>query len=90
MTNLQVLKSVLNFSYFHPSSASKNNLQPCGDGIIFTMSSSRSLLSLGLQKEVLAALMRNGYENLGDLISATAEGLAKGKTCSESTGEISK
>jgi hypothetical protein len=44
------------------------------------MSSSRSLLSLGLQKEVLAALTRNGYENLRDLISTTAEGLAKGKT----------
>ncbi|KAF8812156.1 P-loop containing nucleoside triphosphate hydrolase protein [Phlegmacium glaucopus] len=41
------------------------------------MSSSRSLLSLGLQKEVLAALTRNGYENLRDLTSATAEGLAK-------------
>ena len=46
------------------------------------MSSSRSLLSLGLQKEVLAALTRNGYENLRDLISVTAEGLAKGKTSS--------
>ena len=44
------------------------------------MSSSRSLLSLGLQKEILAALTRNGYENLRDLISVTAEGLAKGKT----------
>ena len=44
------------------------------------MSSSRSLLSLGLPKDVLAALTRNGYENLRDLISATAEGLAKGKT----------
>jgi RAD51-like protein 2 len=44
------------------------------------MSPSRSLLSLGLQKEVHAALTRNGYENLRDLISVTAEGLAKGKT----------
>ena len=54
------------------------------------MSSSRSLLSLGLQKEVLAALTRNGYENLRDLISITAEGLAKGKTdiYSDSTDEI--
>ena len=43
------------------------------------MSTSRSLLSLGLQKEVLAALTRNGYENLRDLTAATAEGLAKGK-----------
>ena len=43
------------------------------------MSSGRSLLSLGLEKEVLAAFTRNGYENLHDLISATAEGLAKGK-----------
>ena len=51
-------------------------------GIIFDMSSSRSLLSLGLQNEVLAALTRNGYENLRDLISVTAEGLAKGKTSS--------
>ena len=67
---------------FHLSSASENYLQPCGDGIVFAMSSSRSLLSLGLQKEVLAALTRNGYENLRDLISATAEGLAKGKTYS--------
>ena len=44
------------------------------------MSSGRSLLSLGLQKEVLTALTRKGYENLRDLTSATAEGLAKGKT----------
>ena len=44
------------------------------------MSLGRSLLSLGLQKDVLAALTRNGYENLRDLNSATAEGLAKGKT----------
>ena len=56
------------------------------------MSSSRSLLSLGLQKEVLAALTRNGYENLRDLISVTAEGLAKGKPYmySDSTDEIFK
>jgi hypothetical protein len=31
------------------------------------MSSTRSLLSLGLQKDILAALTRNGYENLRDL-----------------------
>ena len=43
------------------------------------MSSGRSLLSLGLQKEVLAALTRNGYENLRDLVSVTVEELAKGK-----------
>jgi len=43
------------------------------------MSSGRSLLSLGLQKEFLATLTRNGYENLRDLIYITAEGLAKGK-----------
>jgi hypothetical protein len=46
------------------------------------MSSGRSLLSLGLQKEVLGALTRNGYEKLHDLIATTAEGLAKGKTYS--------
>jgi hypothetical protein len=49
------------------------------DGIVFAMSSDRSLLSLGLEKEVLAALTRNGYEKLRDLMSATAEALAKGK-----------
>lgn len=54
------------------------------------MSSSRSLLSLGLQKEIFAALTRNGYENLRDLISVTAEGLSKGKTniYSDLTSEI--
>ena len=81
VTSLQFLKiCILNFSYSHPSSASENYLQFSGDGIIFAMSSNRSLLSLGLQKEVLAALTRNGYENIHDLISTTAEGLAKGKT----------
>ena len=44
------------------------------------MSSSRSLLSLGLQKDILAALTRNGYENLRDLNSATVEELTKGET----------
>ncbi|KAF8155556.1 P-loop containing nucleoside triphosphate hydrolase protein [Crassisporium funariophilum] len=40
------------------------------------MSSGRSLLSMGLPKDVLANLARKGYENLEDLKSATAEGLA--------------
>lgn len=44
------------------------------------MSSSRSLLSLGLQKDILAALTRNGYENLRDLNFATVEELTKGET----------
>jgi hypothetical protein len=44
------------------------------------MSSSRSLLSLGLQKDILAALTRNGYENLRALNFATVEELTKGET----------
>ncbi|KAH9478656.1 hypothetical protein JR316_0009113 [Psilocybe cubensis] len=37
----------------------------------------RSLLSLGLPKDILAALVRNGYETVQDLTSATLDSLSK-------------
>jgi RAD51-like protein 2 len=43
------------------------------------MSSRRSLLSLGLPRDVLAALTRLGYETLQDLGSITAEELSEGE-----------
>ena len=83
MTSVEICTNFfLLFSYIGPTLDSENYLQACSDGIIFAMSSGRSLLSLGLQKEVLGALTRNGYENLRDLTTTTAEGLAKGETYS--------
>ena len=73
------LCNVVNENIFHYSMTESSST---------AMSLGRSLLSLGLQKDVLAALTRNGYENLRDLNSATAEGLTKGKTYSKPTGEI--
>jgi hypothetical protein len=41
------------------------------------MSSNRSLFTLGLPKDTLAALARYGYETLQDLGSITAEELSE-------------
>jgi len=48
------------------------------------MTSRRSLLSLGLPKEILSALTRNGYESLHDVNAADPNTLATGplSTCS--------
>jgi hypothetical protein len=42
------------------------------------MAANRSILSLPLSKDVIAALSSAGYAKLGDIAGSTPEGLAQG------------